>query len=58
VQFADADVLARSPAASEPSTSRGIGKMRQNPEFYFKIMVVRLPMALLGGLAAFTLAIA
>ena len=32
--------------------------MRQNPEFYFKIMVVRLPMALLGGLAAFTLAIA
>src|SRR5262249_39674659 len=50
--------LARSTAASEPGTSRGIGKMRQNPEFYFKIMVVRLPMALLGGLAGFTLAIA
>jgi hypothetical protein len=32
--------------------------MRQNPEFYFKIMVVRLPMALLGGLVVFTLAIA
>src|SRR5262249_46814303 len=34
------------------------GKMRQNPEFFFNIIVVRLPMALLGGLAGFTLAIA
>jgi hypothetical protein len=32
--------------------------MCQNPEFYFKIIVVRLPMVVLGVLAGFTLAIA